>query len=101
MPECPPAAVTSGAQQQAAKPAKDPAPNVDTIIKYNHASKDYDKAKAAIAKKKKEEAEAVEYEGVKVFPVKHSNMAPKPKSPDDKNELTEYRKYDSKLPPYR
>ena len=52
-------------------------------------------------KKKKEEAEAVDYEGVKVFPIKHSNLAAKPKSPDDKNELTDYRKYNTKLPLYR
>lgn len=75
---------------------KDPAPNVDTIIKYNHASQAYDKAKAKIAKKKKEEAEAMTYEGVKVFPVKHSNLPERPKSPDDKNELTDYRKYGKK-----
>ena len=75
---------------------KEPAPNVDTIIKYNHAAQAYDKAKAQIAKKKKEEAEAVTYEGVKVFPVKHTNLADKPKTPSDKNELTEYRKYDKK-----
>ena len=52
-------------------------------------------------KKKKEEAEAVDYEGVKVFPIRHSNLAAKPKSPDDKNELTDYRKYNTKLPLYR
>ena len=107
MPECPTATTTQPyttevlQQQPVAAPAKEPAPNVDTIIKYNHASQDYDKAKAAIAKKKKEEAEAVDYEGVKVFPVKHSNLAAKPKSPDDKNELTDYRKYNAKLPLYR
>lgn len=107
MPECPTATTTQSyttevlQQQPVAAPAKEPAPNVDTIIKYNHASQDYDKAKAAIAKKKKEEAEAVDYEGVKVFPVKHSNLAAKPKSPDDKNELTDYRKYNAKLPLYR
>lgn len=105
MPECPttaqPYATEALQQQPMAVPAKEPAPNVDTIIKYNHASQDYDKAKAAIAKKKKEEAEAVDYEGVKVFPIKHSNLAAKPKSPDDKNELTDYRKYNTKLPLYR
>ena len=107
MPECPTATTTQPyttevlQQQPVAAPAKEPAPNVDTIIKYNHASQDYDKAKAAIAKKKKEEAKAVDYEGVKVFPVKHSNLSAKPKSPDDKNELTDYRKYNAKLPLYR
>lgn len=107
MPECPTATTAQPyttevlQQQPVAAPDKEPAPNVDTIIKYNHASQDYDKAKAAIAKKKKEEAEAVDYEGVKVFPVKHSNLAAKPKSPDDKNELTDYRKYNAKLPLYR
>ena len=105
MPECPttaqPYATEALQQQPMAVPVKEPAPNVDTIIKYNHASQDYDKAKAAIAKKKKEEAEAVDYEGVKVFPIKHSNLAAKPKSPDDKNELTDYRKYNTKLPLYR
>ncbi len=79
----------------AAEP-KQPAPNVDTIIKYNHASQSYDQAKAKIAKKKKEEAEAMTYEGVKVFPVKHSNLPEKPKSPNDKNELTDYRQYGKK-----
>ena len=79
--------------QAVAKPA---APNVDTIIKYNHAAQTYEKAKAQIAKKKKEEAEAIDYEGVKVFPVKHSNIPPSPKTPADKNELTDYRDYKSK-----
>lgn len=83
-------------------PAKEPAPNVDTIIKYNHASLDYDKAKEQIAQKKKAEAQALTMEGgVKVFPIKHSNLAQKPKSPNVKNELTNYRKYDTKLPTYK
>ena len=54
------------------------------------------KPKLKSQKKKKEEAEAVTYEGVKVFPVKHTNLADKPKTPSDKNELTVYRKYDKK-----
>ncbi len=100
-PVVPQAQPYAAAQTQAQAPAvpsqpKEPAPNVDTIIKYNHAAQAYDKAKAQIAKKKKEEAEAVTYEGVKVFPVKHTNLADKPKTPSDKNELTEYRKYDKK-----
>ena len=95
-PVVPQAQPYAAAQTQAQAPAvpsqpKEPAPNVDTIIKYNHAAQAYDKAKAQIAKKKKEEAEAVTYEGVKVFPVKHTNLADKPKTPTDKNELTEYR----------
>ena len=44
----------------------------------------------------KDEAEAMTYEGVKVFPVKHSNILEKPKTPNDKNELTEYRQYGKK-----
>lgn len=84
------------AQEAVPQQPKDPAPNVDTIIKYNHASQEYDKAKAKIAKKKKEEAEAVTYEGVKVFPVKHSNIAAQPVTPSDKNELTDYRQYRKK-----
>ena len=87
------AAPQSQPTENAASEPKQPAPNVDTIIKYNHASQSYDKAKAKIAKKKKDEAEAMTYEGVKVFPVKHSNILEKPKTPNDKNELTEYRQY--------
>lgn len=68
-----------------------PAPNVDTIIKYSHPSLDYDKAKAELAKKQKEERKAVDYNGVKVFPVKH----PLPSqaevvTPEKKNSLNEY-----------
>lgn len=88
-----PAQAQAQAHESVQQQPKDPAPNVDTIIKYNHASQDYDKAKAKIAKKKKEEAEAVTYEGVKVFPVKHSNIAAQSVSPTDKNELTDYRQY--------
>ena len=90
------AAPQSQPTENAASEPKQPAPNVDTIIKYNHASQSYDKAKAKIAKKKKDEAEAMTYEGVKVFPVKHSNILEKPKTPNDKNELTEYRQYGKK-----
>ncbi len=68
-------------------------PNVDTIIKYNHPSKDYDNAKAAIAKKKKEDAEALNYEGVKVFPVASTNKKPPVVAPKNKNVLTDYREY--------
>lgn len=91
-----PAQAQAPAQEAVQQQPKDPAPNVDTIIKYNHASQEYDKAKAKIAKKKKEEAEAVTYEGVKVFPVKHSNIAAQPVTPSDKNELTDYRQYRKK-----
>ena len=38
----------------------------------------------------------LDYEGVKVFPVRHSNIQPTPKTPADKNELTDYRDYKSK-----
>ncbi len=82
----------------APKENKVAAPNVDTIIKYNHPAQAYDKAKAKIAQKKKEDAEAMEFDGVKVFPVKHSNLSSYQKSPADKNELTDYRKYDTKTP---
>ncbi len=90
------AATQTAASMQSQATPKPAAPNVDTIIKYNHAAQTYEKAKAQIAKKKKEEAEAVDYEGVKVFPVRHSNIQPTPKTPADKNELTDYRDYKSK-----
>ncbi len=83
-------------------PNKAPAPNVNTIIRYNHAASDYDKAKADIEKKRKEEyeayekwkteqEEAVDYQGVKVLPVPLKKAEPKPE-PVDKNLLTDYQK---------
>lgn len=68
-----------------------PAPNVDTIIKYSHPSLDYDKAKAEIAKKQEEDRKAVNYNGVKVFPVKHP-LASQAEVvvPAKKNSLNEY-----------
>lgn len=89
---------TSSQVNSTPKENKIAAPNVDTIIKYNHPAQAYDKAKEKIAQKKKEEAEAMEFDGVKVFPVKHSNLSSKRKSPADKNELTDYRKYNVKTP---
>ncbi len=77
---------------QAVEVVKEPAPNVDTIIKYNHPAQSYDKAKAELAKKRKEESEAVTYEGVKVFPVQHYKKKENT-TPPDKNSLTDYRKY--------
>lgn len=46
-----------------------PVPNVDTIIRYNHPAQSYDTAKKAEAKKKEMEAKAVDFGGVKVFPI--------------------------------
>lgn len=66
----------------------EPAPNVDTIIHYNHASKDYDVARAKQVKKQQEEAKAVDYNGVKVFPI--SNAAKATSIPQDKNSLSDY-----------
>jgi len=74
----------------AAKPARTPAPNVDTIIKYQHQSLDYDKAKKEIARKKKRDAQATEYEGVKVFPVPLKASKNKDTAPEDKNSLAGY-----------
>ena len=100
-----PQPVAQSAAQVAPQPAqpvvaKTPAPNVDTIIRYNHAARDYDLAKAEMEKKRKEEfeayekwkaeqAQAVEYEGVKVLPVPLKKAA-KSDEPAEKNLLTEY-----------
>lgn len=69
------------------------APNVDTIIKYSHPSLDYDKAKSELAKKQEEERKAVNYNGVKVFPVKHPLVSQAEiVTPEKKNALNEYNK---------
>ena len=73
-------AVAQAEQEPEPKVNKTPAPNVDTIIRYNHPSRDYDQAKAEMqikrqkeaddyAKWKKEQEEAMNYEGVKVLPL--------------------------------
>ena len=83
-------------------PKKDPAPNVDTIIRYNHAARDYDRAKAEMeAQRKKEfdeyerwkteQAQAIEYQGVKVLPVPIKKAEPQTE-PADKNSLNDYGK---------
>ncbi|MBQ8481456.1 MAG: hypothetical protein IJ532_02865 [Alphaproteobacteria bacterium] len=77
------------------------APNVSTIIKYNHPAQEYEKAKAEAAaeaerqrkveKKKKEiEAQAVDFGGVKVFPIPSSNADRTAVEPTLKNSLNEY-----------
>lgn len=92
-------AVAQAEQEPEPKVNKTPAPNVDTIIRYNHPSRDYDQAKAEMqikrqkeaddyAKWKKEQEEAMNYEGVKVLPLplKKSETA----APTEKNKVGEY-----------
>lgn len=88
--------------------AREPqAPNVNTIIKYNHPAYEYEKAKAEAAaeaerqrkveKKKKEiEAQAVDFAGVKVFPIPSSNEDRTTVAPTLKNSLSEYNKSENK-----
>lgn len=73
------------------------APNVSTIIKYNHPAQQYEKAKAeekvAAARKRKiqkEEEQAVDFGGVKVFPIPSSNADRTKVAPTLKNSLSEY-----------
>ena len=79
---------------------KTPAPNVDTIIRYNHAARDYDTAKAEIEQQRKkefeeyekwksEQAQALDFQGVKVLPVPLKKAKPETE-PADKNQLTDY-----------
>lgn len=79
------------------------APNVNTIIKYNHPAQEYERAKAEeaaeaarqrkVEKKKKEiEAQAVDFGGVKVFPIPSSNEDKTLVAPTLKNSLSEYNK---------
>lgn len=79
---------------------KAPAPNVDTIIRYNHAARDYDTAKAEIEQQRKkefeeyekwksEQAQALDFQGVKVLPVPLKKAKPETE-PVDKNQLTDY-----------
>lgn len=83
------------------------APNVSTIIKYNHPAQEYEKAKAEAAaeaerqrkveKKRKEiEAQAVDFGGVKVFPIPSSNEDRTTVAPTLKNSLSEYNKRESR-----
>ena len=85
-------------KQEAREPQ---APNVSTIIKYNHPAQEYEKAKAEeaaeaerqrkVEKKKKEiEAQAVDFGGVKVFPIPSSNEDRTAVEPTLKNSLNEY-----------
>jgi len=103
-PQPAPQPVAQPAPQPATQPVveKTPAPNVNTIIRYNHAARDYDLAKAEMEKKRKEDleayekwkaeqAQALDYEGVKVLPVPLKKTAPVAE-PEDKNLLTEYQK---------
>ncbi len=83
------------------------APNVSTIIKYNHPAQQYEKAKAEAAaeaerqrkveKKKKEiEAQAIDFGGVKVFPIPSSNADRTMVEPTLKNSLNEYNRAESR-----
>jgi len=96
----------AGTPQQAAERAPQ-APNVSTIIKYNHPAQEYERAKAEAAaeaerqrkveKKKKEiEAQAVDFGGVKVFPIPSSNEDRTAVAPTLKNSLSEYNKRESR-----
>ena len=103
--------VPVAAMPQAQAPAKDnrkAAPNVDTIIKYNHPARQYEEAKAAAAaeaervkketnrqkkeakRRQKMEEQAVDFGGVKVFPIPSSNLDKSKKEPEDKNTLSDY-----------
>ena len=83
------------AEQQVAREPQ--APNVSTIIKYNHPAQQYEKAKAeekaAVARQRKiqkEEEQAVDFGGVKVFPIPSSNADRTRVAPTLKNSLSEY-----------
>lgn len=88
------------AQQEAREPQ---APNVSTIIKYNHPARDYEEAKAQEAaeakrqrKEKEKEAQAVDFGGVKVFPIPSSNADRTTQAPTLKNSLSEYNRTESR-----
>lgn len=97
----------------AAQPIREPqAPNVNTIIKYNHPAREYETAKAEAAaaaaaeaerqrleeerrrkeeqRKKELEAMAVDFGGVKVYPIPSSNVDRTLVEPTLKNSLNEY-----------
>ena len=61
-----------------------PAPNVTSMIRYNHPSVEYDKA----AKRRRESASAARYNGVEVYPLTTSK--PKAVSTENVNQLSEY-----------
>ncbi len=67
-----------------------PAPNVNTIIRYNHAARDFDEAKAEQEKRRREDAKAINYNGVKVFPLPAKNTDRSRVAPQNKNTLSEY-----------
>lgn len=88
------------AQQEVREPQ---APNVSTIIKYNHPARDYEQAKAQEAaevkrqrKEKEKEAQAVDFGGVKVFPIPSSNADRTTQAPTLKNSLSEYNRTESR-----
>ncbi len=94
-----PAPVAQPAPVPVAQP-KAPAPNVDTIIRYNHAARDYDTAKDEIEQQRKkefeeyekwksEQSQALDFQGVKVLPVPLKKAKPETE-PADKNQLTDY-----------
>lgn len=83
------------------------APNVKTIIKYNHPAQEYEKAKEEAAaeaerqrkvqkKEKEREAQAVDFGGVKVYPIPSSNEDRTLVAPTLKNALSEYNKQESR-----
>lgn len=128
----PQATAPAPAQVPTVKDNHKPAPNVDTIIKYNHPAKQYEEAKAkakaeaeaeaerqrieaekkrleaeerrkAMIRKRKEEArrrkmeaEAIDFGGVKVFPVQSTNIDKTNKAPDLRNTLNEYNQTESR-----
>lgn len=94
--------VPAAPQQAVPQAPREPqAPDVSTIIKYNHPAREYEEAKAAAAaeaerkraeeKKQKEiEAKAVDFAGVKVYPIPSSNADRTTQEPTLKNALSEY-----------
>jgi len=75
---------------QAAMVNHTPAPNVNTIIRYNHAARDFDEAKAEQEKRRRDDAKAINYNGVKVFPLPPKNADRNKVAPQNKNTLNEY-----------
>ena len=85
-------ATAASAPSQVETSVPENVPNVDTVIRYNHPAQQYDAAQAKAAQERKMAQEAVEYNGVKVFPVSNIKNASVPKTiaPQDRNELSDY-----------
>lgn len=60
------------------------APNVSSMIRYNHPSVEYDKA----AQRRRQSASAMRYNGVEVYPL--ATTKPKTETTDDVNQLSDY-----------